>query len=267
MLDAGFQPNGIEHRESSIKQPATMPIIDLIAHYGVADTTLAVRPLDIAAARAYADQFGVEMMAFVSREAANDIHDGNARLAQALAVDARFRGWLTLSAHQPDPSQELAREYLTKPLWLGTRFEQNNDADAINTAGGREVLNALRRYGRPILITASTPVTLHAVVEVAKEFHTLRFVLNPQHAALTSDAVAAIKPVINIALLPSVAVAERDVVAHAFAILGDRRVLWGSDWGRHHPSAALGMIKDCGITNAQKERLAYRNARELLVHA
>ncbi len=243
-----------------------MPLIDLIAHYGVADSTLAVRPPELALARAYADQFGVEIMSFVSREAANDIHDGNARLGQSLAVDPRFRGWLTLSVHQPDPSQELARQYLTRPLWMGTRFEQNTDADAINTAGGREVINALRRYTRPILVTASTPVTLNAVVEAAKEFHSLRFILNPQTSALSNDAVAAIKPILNISFLPSVAVAERDVVAHAFAILGDRRVLWASDWGRHHPAAALGMIKDSALSSMQRERIGYRNARELLGH-
>jgi predicted TIM-barrel fold metal-dependent hydrolase len=241
-----------------------MPLIDLIAHYGVADTTFAMRPQELPAARAYADHYGVEMMAFVSREGATDIHGGNARLAQALAIDPRFRGWLSLSVHQPEPSQELARQYLTRPLWIGARFEQENDADAVNTAGGHEIINALRRYSRPLLVTASTPVTLHAVVEAAKEFHSLRFVLNPQSAALSNDAIAAIKPILNISLMPSAAVAERDVVAHAFAVLGDRRVLWGSDWGRQNPAAALGMIKDSAISAVQRERIGYRNAREIL---
>jgi predicted TIM-barrel fold metal-dependent hydrolase len=243
-----------------------MPLIDLLAHYGVSDTTIAVRPPELPAARAYADQYGVELMAFASREAATDIHGGNARLAQALAIDPRFRGWLALSVHQPDPSQELARKYLTRALWLGTRFEQETDADAIFSAGGREVLNALRRYGRPVLVTASSPVALDAVVEAAKEFHSLRFILNPQTAALANDAIAAIKPILNISFLPAAAAVERDVVAHAFAILGERRVLWGSDWGRHHPTAALGMIKDSAISGLQRERIGYRNARELLGH-
>ena len=48
------------------------------------------------------------------------------------------------------------------------------------------------------------------------------------------------------------------------AVLGDRRVLWASDWGACHPAAALGMIKDSAISVAQRERLTYRNAKELL---
>jgi predicted TIM-barrel fold metal-dependent hydrolase len=241
-----------------------MPLIDLLCHYGVTDTTLAVRPPELSQAKAYADQFGVEMLAFVSREAAADIHGGNAKLAQALAMDARFKGWLTLSVHQSEASQELARQYLTRNLWLGARFEQVSDADALTIASGREVLNALRRYGRPILVTATSPVTLHAVVEAAKEFHSLRFVLNPQSETLSTDAVAAIKQTLNISLLPSAACAERDLISSAFAHLGDRRVLWGSDWGRRHPAAALGMIKDSAISGLQRERVGYRNARELL---
>jgi hypothetical protein len=40
--------------------------------------------------------------------------------------------------------------------------------------------------------------------------------------------------------------------------------LWGSDWGRHHPAGALGMIKDSAISTLQRERIGYRNARELM---
>lgn len=241
-----------------------MPLIDLLCHYGVTDTTLAIRPQELSRAKAYADQFGVELLGFVSREATSDIHGGNAKLAQALAMDARFRGWLTLSVHQSESSQEMARLHLTRSQWMGARFEQFDDDDAINTAGGREVLNALRRYSRPVLVTATTPVTLHAIVEAAKEFHTLRFILNPQSPSLATDAVQAIKQTINVSLLPSAAFAERDLIAQAFATLGDRRVLWCSDWGRHHPAGALGMIKDSAITGLQRERVGYRNARELL---
>lgn len=241
-----------------------MPLIDLLCHYGMTDTTLANRPPELAYAKAYADQFGVELMGFVSREAASDIHGGNAKLGQALVQDKRFKGWLTLSVHQSEASQELARLNLSRSLWMGARFEQNDDADAINTAGGHEVLNALRRYGRPVLVTVSTPVTLHAVVEAAKEFHSLRFLLNPQSAALSTDAVPAIKQTLNISLLPSAAYAERDLIAEAFAVLGDRRVLWASDWGRHNPAGALGMIKDSAISGSQRERVGYKNARELL---
>src|SRR5687767_5023266 len=107
-----------------------MPLIDLLCHYGVTDTTLAIRPQDLSRAKAYADQFGVEIMAFVSREATSDIHGGNAKLAQALALDKRFRGWLTLSVHQSEASQDLARLHMLRGQWLGARLEQVDDDDA-----------------------------------------------------------------------------------------------------------------------------------------
>lgn len=241
-----------------------MPFIDLQCHYGVTPETIAVRPPQLAEAGVYADKFGVEMLCFSSREAAADLYGGNVRLAEKLTQDARFRGWVTLSPHQPEQSQELARKYLVKPNWVGARFEQSSDADAIDGAGGHEVLNALRRYSRPAMVTASTPATLAAVTSVAKEFHALRFVLSPQNESLTSNAISAIKENVNISLLLNVAYTERGVLERAMEVLGDRRVLWASDWGAYHPAAALGMIKDSAITPAQRERLTYRNARELL---
>jgi len=241
-----------------------MPLIDMQCHFGVTPAALALRPPELAQAKAYADAFGVEALCFTARQAVIDLEGGNAALAGVLGTDPRFRGWLTLSVHQPEHSQDLARRYLTRSAWVGARFEQETDADAINSAGGFEVINALRRYGRAIMVTATSPATLQAVVTAAKEFHNLRFVLCPQSEDLTSNAVAATKETLNISLLPSVAYTERDVIAFAVATIGERRVLWGSDWGRSHPAAAIGMIKDSAITAPQRERIGYRNAKELL---
>jgi predicted TIM-barrel fold metal-dependent hydrolase len=241
-----------------------MPLIDLQCFSGAAPGTLSVRPPAVAQAVAYADRFGVEVLCFVSWQASSDLEGGATRLAETIATDARFRGWLTLSPHQPDQSQELARQYLTKSKWVGARFEQADDADSIATAGGREVLNACRRYSCPVLITASTPATLAALVAIAKEFHTLKFLFCPQTQTLTSNAIAAIKETVNVSLLPSVIHTERGVVEQAIEVLGERRVLWGSDWGLCQPTAAIGMMKDSALTATQRERMTWRNARDLL---
>ena len=55
---------------------------------------IAVRPPDLASASAYADRFAVELLCFSAREAACDLDGGNARLAEVLNTDKRFRGWL-----------------------------------------------------------------------------------------------------------------------------------------------------------------------------
>lgn len=241
-----------------------MPLIDLQCFYGTTPGAAAVRPPDVSLASAYADEWDVETLCFASNEADTDLTEGNARLTPVLKTDARFRGWLTLSVHQPDLSQDLARHYLVRSGWIGARFVQNSDGDAIDVAGGRVVLNALRRYSRPVLVTANSAAALHATVRAAREFTTLRFVLSPQTEDLTADALPAIRETLNISLLPSAAFVERDVIAHAMTDLSERRVLWSSDWGRFHPAAALGMLHESAITGPQRDRIGYRNARELL---
>jgi len=233
-----------------------MPLIDLQGHFGVESQTLACRPPGIEAASAYASQFDVETLCLASAEASTDLNGGN----------ARFKGWLELSVHQPDLSQELARRYLVKSQWAGARFEQMHDGDAIDSAGGLTIVNALRRYGKPILVTCHSPATLAAAVRVARTFHTLRFLLSPQSEALTSDTPPTIKDVLNISFLPGAAWCERDVIAQAVATMGERRILWSSDWGRLHPAAAMGMLRDSSVGKLQRERIVLRNGRELLTH-
>jgi hypothetical protein len=245
-----------------------MPIIDLQCHFGVTPETRALSAPSLEEARAYADQYGIEALCFASHEASADLPGGSARLDEALKGDARFRGWLSLSVHQPGLSLELAGKYLRLERWMGARFEQEVEADALTNAGGRELLNGLRRFSKPILVTITSPDTFSAALESARQFSTLRFLFNPQSEELTTDVMAAVKEQLNVALVPVASYTERDVLAQAVATMGERgerRVLWASDWGRFSPAIALGAIRDAGITAPQRERILYRNARELLI--
>jgi hypothetical protein len=241
-----------------------MPLIDVQCHFGAIAGALTVRPPELAVASAYANDVEAQMLCFSSDDAATDLEGGSARLGAALKSDPRFRGWLTLSVHQPALSQTLARRYLVKSAWVGARFDQCTEADAVNSAGGHVVLNALRRYGRPVMMTVHDSAGLHAAIDAAKEYSSLRFILSPQTSNLTSDAIPAIKDNINMLWMPSAAYAERDVIVQAVETLGERRILWASDWGRLHPAAALGMIGESALSGMQRERIVWRNVHEVL---
>jgi predicted TIM-barrel fold metal-dependent hydrolase len=245
-----------------------MPIIDMQCHFGVAPETRAVPRAELSEALAYADQYAVETLCFTSHEATNDIGGGNARLDQALQGQPRFRGWLSLSVHQPALSIDLANYYLRLERWVGARFDQEGEDDALTHAGGREILNGLRRFSKPVLVTVTSPDTLQSVLAAADELSTLRFLICPQSEELTADAIAAMREHLNTALVPVAAFTERDMLAQAVRSLGERgerRVLWASDWGRFHPATALGAIKDAALPGPQRERILYRNAREFLM--
>lgn len=241
-----------------------MALIDLICHYGIQEETLSLNAASSEDAKAYADRLNLNALCFISSEAALDLNGGNAHLHQWLEGDARFRGWLTLSQHQMETSLQLAHQYLTKPQWIGAAFSQRTDADAVNTDSGLELINSLRRFDCPVLLTVTSPHTLDAAIAVAKAVSNIRFIISPQSAPLTSNALPAIKSLLNLSLLPSAQFVERDVIAEAVEVIGPRRVLWGSDWGICNPTAAMGMIKDSAISSASRERIAYSNAAALL---
>lgn len=241
-----------------------MALIDLICHYGIQEETLSLNPASVEDAKVYADRLGLDALCFISSEAALDLADGNAHLQQLLNSDKRFRGWLTLSQHQPDLSAKLAHQYLTKSQWIGTAFSQRTDGDAVDTESGLEIINSLRRFGRPILLSITSPHTLDAAIAAAKSINNMRFIISPQSASLTSNAIPAIRSILNISLLPSAQFAERDVIAEAVEVIGERRILWGSDWGICNPTAAMGMIKDSMLSVSARERITFRNAADLL---
>ena len=228
---------------------------------------MAARPPALPEALVYADQVGAQALCFAATEAASDVSGGNVRLAKELETDARLYGWLTLSVHQTEPSLEACRRFLMRSKWIGSRFECPNDNDNLHVGGGPEILTALRRYGKPILVTVGTTGALDATINAAREIPGLRFLISPTCEELVADAIPAMREVLNTSLVPIAAYVERDLIARAAGTLGERgerRVLWASDWGRFHAGAALGMLRDAQITNPQRERIAYRNALELL---
>ena len=244
-----------------------MPRIDLHCYLGTTPDTRALSAPAADSAVAYAEQGQFEALCFSAPLASFDLAGGNAFLAEQIKADKRFRGWMTASIHRPELSGELARKYLVKAAFCGALIEQKSDADSLMSQGALDLLNALRRYSRPVLVTATTPNNLEAAVAAAREFNTLKFLIAPQTEELTRVGATAIKEVVNASFLPSVGYAERDVVAGAMQTLGDRRVAWASGWGRFSPVAALGMARDSALSAAQQERFAYRNAKELLVEA
>jgi hypothetical protein len=241
-----------------------MPLIDLHCHIGTSSHTRALKPLEFSALKSYADQFGIDTFCVSAPQAAFDIDGGSAFLAAQLAADPRARGWLSLSIHNPDHSAELARKYLVKTNFCGVIIEPDSEADVITSQGGRDLLNSLRRYSKPTLIYVNSPETLLAAVEVAREFTSLKFLISPQDEHLTRITPAAMKEAVNAFFLPVAGYSERDIVATAVEVLGERRVMWASNCGAFHPAAALGMIKDSALTASQRERVSLRNARELL---
>ena len=242
-----------------------MSRIDLHCYLGTTPDTRALNAPDVAAAKTYAEQGQFEALCFSSPLASFDLVGGNSHLAEQTRGDKRFRAWMTASIHRPELSGDLARLYLVKPRFCGTLIEQKTDGDLITSQGGRDVLNALRRYSRPVMVTVSTPANLEAVVIAAREFSSLKFAVSPQTVELTRVAATAIKEVVNTIFVPVVSYAERDVIAGAMQTLGDRRVAWSSGWGRFSPVAALGMARDSTISAGQQERYTYKTASELLV--
>ncbi|MCW3061089.1 MAG: putative metal-dependent hydrolase of the TIM-barrel fold, partial [Capsulimonas sp.] len=170
------------------------------AHAYLADTALSsamAAPDRVAATFA---KSGITGAALISGLAAScDFITGNARLRQILNPAAGLYGYVTLNAGYPDESQEEQRKHLGRREFVASVLFGHDDYP-VTLSDSREILNAQRRYTKPMAIHAPNAAAVHAAREIAAEFPSMKFVLLGMGGDSWHAAVAAAKQNLNIYL-------------------------------------------------------------------
>ena len=209
-------------------------------------------------------QCGTDGIALISSLAAQcDFVAGNAALAPALDADAGIYGWVTLGAGYPDLSHEEQRRYLGRREWVGgIMFGYNGRPVTLEDAN--EVLNAHRRYTKPMALLAHDAEAVHAATRIAVEYPAMRFLLLMMGGDDWHAAVAASRQHLNIFLELSGSL-DADKVAAAAAALTPRKLVYGSGMPRHDPAQAQTLVASAtGLANSDRTRIFSQNAMALL---
>lgn len=237
-----------------------MPGVDILGQLGASEwiVTDGAR-LQHAMQRARFDLLGV-----ASRHAlAGDLHDGNAEVKAVLDQNPAMRGWCVVNPTYPERSSEEMRRYLGSPKWLGAMLDPRKSGQRLNSATTREVLNAYRRYTKPILVHVPDEETLLDLEEIAPEFNTIKFIAQGAGGDAWQDCAITAKRFVNIFLEPFSGGSHRGKVELLVQLLGHHRILFGSSYPDHNPGAALGLLHDAKISSAEKESILTHNAAKL----
>lgn len=239
-----------------------MPLIDIHAHYG--DPPYAVcrsRIEDLAAAM---ERYNIERLILASAFAQTcNFIQGNAELQQAIEGREGMCGYVVVNAHYPEESTEQVRQYLTRPHFVGTYFHPASTRQRVASEGTRLILDALRRYGKPVLIYTCSEQDVRDVVELARDYSTLQIILGQMGGPAWETAIRATASLLNCHLEIGAEQAARDKLKEALSEVGPRRLLFGSNMNVLHPAYVAGMVRDADIPNRDRERIFYRNALEL----
>ncbi len=237
-----------------------MPGVDILGQLGASEwtTTDGARLLH-AMQRARFDLLGV-----ASRRAlAGDLSAGNAEVNAVVSQAPQMRGWCVVNPTYPERSSEEMRRYLGSAKWFGAMLHPELSGQRLNSATTREVLNAYRRYTKPLLVHVPDEQTLLDLEEIAPDFNTIKFIAQGAGGDAWQDCAIAAKRFVNILLEPFSGGSHRGKVEALVQLLGHHRILFGSSYPDHNPGAALGLLMDARISDAEKQSILTGNAAKL----
>lgn len=239
-----------------------MPAIDCHVHYG--HFPFPVQQQTLEDLEGLLRQFAVERACVASSLAfAGDMAGGNQALAEAIESKPFFLGVVGINANLPEDSLEEMKKHLGRRNFCAVGMDTTYHRQRLQSASFREIVKALLRFDKPLIVQVNGAEDVDALAEAAAAFPTERIVIADMGDGDWPAFVEAAAQLTNMFLALGGRNAERDKIKQAVDALGPRRVLFGSGCPLAHPAFALGMVRDSAIPAAVKERVLYRNAKEL----
>jgi predicted TIM-barrel fold metal-dependent hydrolase len=192
-----------------------------------------------------------------------DIVGGNAELKAALDTSPQLRGWVVINPVYPERSNEEMRRYLGSPQWLGAMLHPEMCGESLASSATREALNAYRRYTKPLLVHVADETAVRQLEELAREFSTLKIVAGGAGYEDWQACMWAAKRAVNIYLEPFTGGTHRGKLETILETIGPNRVVFASGYPDHNPGAALGLLVDAKISDAEKQNIITNNAVRL----
>ena len=198
-----------------------------------------------------------------SRAALVDALTGNRILKATLEQTQGLYGCLVTHTNRVDASVQAVRDLLGNKSFLAVLLTATDPAEPLSPLLADEILNACRRYQKPIFMHAPNAACVEMGLQLAKTYSMHKFVFLGMGGRDWRSGIAAAQQATNIFLETSGSL-DRAKIGAAIEALGPNRVIFGSGLPALDPAAALGLIKDSGLSVAEQRRITYDNAARLL---
>ncbi len=239
-----------------------MPTFDVHAYYGATpfSSDMTTRESILATLR----RAGLDGVALISGLAADcDFVAGNRQLREVVSPEDGLFGWVTLNAGYPVESQEEQRRHLNRRGIVGAALF-GTLGRPVTLTEAREVLNAQRRYAKPVAIRVPDADAVHAARLIVAEFPAMRFVFLGMGGEDWRVAVAVAKQHLNIYLEVSGSL-DVDKIAHASSVVTARKLLYGSGLPHGSPELTRALVESAPtLTRPDRSRILSENAAALL---
>lgn len=187
---------------------------------------------------------------------------GNRILKAVLEQTPNLYGCLVSHVNRVDASVTAMRELMSGRKMLAMAIVGENPDEPVHRLVADEIVNAYRRYSKPLFLFAHNEAMVESALEIAKTYNMLKVVLIGMGGHDWRAAIAAAHATTNMVLETSGAL-DRAKIPAAVETIGAHRILFGSASPRTDPAAALGLLQDIDLSHESKNRILFSNAQRL----
>jgi len=237
-----------------------MPVLDTHAHWGTLPFSNVMGSRD--QVLGWLRQYRMDSAIFMAVASTDDFREGNTALASFLEQSPGIYGYVLIHPLYPEESVEEMRKYLSRDAFVGAAMHPYEGRYRVRRDDCREILNAYRRFAKPLFIETPDAEAVTAVETLAQEFPGIKFIMGNMGGNDWHEAIHACARHVNLYLELS---GEPTALKISLAVekTGIRRLLFGSDLGYSNPALILGAIEEAGLNEDQKQAILSGNATRL----
>jgi predicted TIM-barrel fold metal-dependent hydrolase len=191
-----------------------------------------------------------------------DFRLGNAQIAQVLKANKSMAGCIVVNIHYPELSQKEMHTYMLDDSFAGMLLTSGERGRHVTLAEAEELLNAHRRFVKPVFLHVHDNASLIAANEIAKAFPIMKFVLLTMGGDDWRMAAVLADRTLNLVLEVSGSFSP-DKIKFAVERIGSHRLIYGSGLPYVDPSAIIGLVQDADISDADRRNIFENTARRL----
>lgn len=244
-----------------------MDIVDIHGHYGNIPWT-PCRRSDIKGLGGILDEFNIRRCIVSSIEAiVYDIRNGNKEVVEAIRLESRLKGYVTVNANYVMESKELIEEYVTEHGFVGVKVHPECSHQPIDSPATLEILGVASKLRIPVLVHTygsggvADPIRALNIVDL---YPGLTIILGHMGGDNWRGGIEAAAKCDGIYVDPcSCTQPHADKIKESVDSLGAERVLFGTDMPLLSPCWALGMVESAEITPRQREMILADNAKRI----
>lgn len=239
-----------------------MPTFDVQAYFGATPFSQAMATRDaVLQTMAANDLSGVALLPSLAVQ--YDFVAGNRLLREVVSPGDGLFGWAVLNVGYSSESQEEQRRYGYARGMVGAALV-GAPGRPVTLDDAREILNAQRRYARPVALFVPDSDAAHEARRVVAEFPAMKFVFLGMGGDDWRVAATIAKQHLNVYLEISGS-RDSDKLAQASSLITPRKLLYGSGLPHAGPELTRALVETAStLTRADRQRILSENAIALL---